>query len=209
MTHSPGVSSHHSWGAGLSVGLELSVRQKAPADGSWYSSKSIKYKIEQYRIIPWFFCLFVCFFLSEQIWIPVVSITSLNLFKDSSWLSFKSTGGEGGIELPWEVWRSNMWPLYSSCKGHKVSLLSLWLCLSVYVCVLVAKSRLTLCDPMDCGPPGSSVHGILQARILEWVAISFSRGSSQLRDQIQVSCITGRLFTIWATREALHCGYIS
>ena len=77
-----------------------------------------------------------------------------------------------------------------------------------YVCVLVAKSCLTLCDPMDCGPPGSSVHGILQARILEWVAISFSRGSSQLRDQIpaqgsnpQVSCITGRLFTIWATRE--------
>ena len=47
----------------------------------------------------------------------------------------------------------------------------------------------TLCDPMDCSPPGSSVHGILQARILEWVAISFSRGSSWLRDQIRVSCI--------------------
>ena len=46
----------------------------------------------------------------------------------------------------------------------------------------VAQSCLTLCDPMDCSPPGSSVHGILQARILEWVAISFSRGSSQPRD---------------------------
>ena len=50
--------------------------------------------------------------------------------------------------------------------------------------VLVTQSCSTLCDPVDCGPPGSSVHGILQARILEWVAISFSRGSSQPRDQI-------------------------
>ena len=46
-------------------------------------------------------------------------------------------------------------------------------------CCLVAKSCLTLCDPMDCSPPGSSIHGILQARVLEWVAISFSRGSSR------------------------------
>ena len=60
----------------------------------------------------------------------------------------------------------------------------------------------TLCDPMDCSLPGSSVHGIFQARILEWVAISFSRGSSQPRDQTQVSHNAGRLFTIWATREA-------
>ena len=50
--------------------------------------------------------------------------------------------------------------------------------------------------------PGSSVHGILQARILVWVAIPFSRGSSQLRDQTQVSCIAGGFFTIWATGEA-------
>ena len=50
--------------------------------------------------------------------------------------------------------------------------------------------------------PCSSVHGILQARVLEWVAISLSRGSSQHRDQTQVSCITGRFFTIWATRQA-------
>ena len=56
-----------------------------------------------------------------------------------------------------------------------------------------------LYDPMDCSPPGSSVHGILQARILEWVAISFSRGSSRPRDRTQVSCIAGRFFTIWAT----------
>ena len=56
---------------------------------------------------------------------------------------------------------------------------------------------------MGCCPPGSSVHVIFQARILEWVAMSFSRGSSWPRDQTQISCIAGRLFTVWATKEAL------
>ena len=56
---------------------------------------------------------------------------------------------------------------------------------------------------MDCSPPSSSVHGILQARILEWLAISFSRGSSQPRNPPWISCIARRFFTIWATREAL------
>ena len=56
--------------------------------------------------------------------------------------------------------------------------------------------------PMDGSLPGSTVHGIFQARIREWVAISFSRGSSQPKDRTQVSCIAGRRFTIWATREA-------
>ena len=59
-----------------------------------------------------------------------------------------------------------------------------------------------LCDPMDCNLPGSSVHGIFQARVLEWVTISFSRGSSQPRDWTWVSRIAGRFFTSWATREA-------
>ena len=60
----------------------------------------------------------------------------------------------------------------------------------------VAQLCPILCDPVDCSPPGSSVHGILQARILEWVAISFSRGSSRPRDQTQVSCIAGRCFNL-------------
>ena len=55
---------------------------------------------------------------------------------------------------------------------------------------------------MDCSLPGSSVHGTLQARILEWVAISFSRGSSRPRNPTEVSCVAGRFFTNWATREA-------
>ena len=67
---------------------------------------------------------------------------------------------------------------------------------------LVAKLCPTLWDPTDCSPPGSSVYGILQARVLDWVAIPFSRRSSSPRDLIQVSCIAGRLFTIWANREA-------
>ena len=73
------------------------------------------------------------------------------------------------------------------------------------VCVLVVQSCPTLRGPtypMDCSPPGSSVYGIVLAKIHEWVAIPFSRGPSQSRDQTQVSWIAGRFFTIWATREA-------
>ena len=65
----------------------------------------------------------------------------------------------------------------------------------ILVKVLVSQACLNLCNPMDCRLPGSSVHGILQARILEWVAIPFGRGSSQPKDQTQVSCIAGRLLS--------------
>ena len=60
----------------------------------------------------------------------------------------------------------------------------------------------TLWDPTDCSLPGSSVHGIFQATVLEWIAISFSRGSSWPRDWTRVSRIAGRCFTVWVTREA-------
>ena len=72
------------------------------------------------------------------------------------------------------------------------------------MCIKSLQSFLTLCNPMDCGPPGSSVCGILQARILEWVAISSSRGSSQLGDQTcipYVSCIGRRVIY-----HSLHLG---
>ena len=65
----------------------------------------------------------------------------------------------------------------------------------------VTHSCPTLCNPIDCSLQGSSLHEILQARILEWVAIPFSMGSSQPRDQTQLSCIAGEFFTVWATRE--------
>ena len=60
---------------------------------------------------------------------------------------------------------------------------------------------------MDCSLPVSSVYGILQVRILEWVAISFSKETSWPRDQTQVSCIAGSFFTIWAIKEALYWIY--
>ena len=69
------------------------------------------------------------------------------------------------------------------------------------VCVCVSQSCLTLCDPMDCSLPHSSVHGISQARILEWVALPFSRGSSWPRDQTQVSWIGRRILYHWSTRD--------
>ena len=76
-------------------------------------------------------------------------------------------------------------------------------CVCVCVCVCSVVSNST-----DCSLPGSFVHGILQARILEWVAIPFSRGSSQPRDWTQVSCIAGRFFTIWATRTSSYAKYV-
>ena len=69
----------------------------------------------------------------------------------------------------------------------------------------VAQLCQTLCDSMDCSLPVSSIHGIFQARTLEWVAISFSRRSFQPRDWTQISRIVGRRFTVWATREVQVC----
>ena len=68
-----------------------------------------------------------------------------------------------------------------------------------------APSCLTLWDPMDCSPSGSSVHGISQGKILEWVAISFSRGSFQPRDWTHISWINRQIIGHWATREAPCC----
>ena len=87
-------------------------------------------------------------------------------------------------------------PLTFSCLSSRISHES-----SVPNLCSVAQSCLTLCNPMDCSPPGSSVHGIFQARILEWVDISSSRGSSQFRDPIRVSCIAGVFFTAEPPRK--------
>ena len=72
----------------------------------------------------------------------------------------------------------------------------LYVCVCVCVCVLVIQSCLTLCNPTEYSPPDFSVHGILQARRLEWIAISFSKGTSQPRDPTLGSCIAGRFFTV-------------
>ena len=84
---------------------------------------------------------------------------------------------------------------------------------TICTCVLVSHSCLTLRPHGLYSPPGSSVHGILQARIVEWVAMPFCREYCWPRDQTQVSCIAGRFFTIWATRALIYlssvCVYLS
>ena len=77
------------------------------------------------------------------------------------------------------------------------------LCSCVLPIVSVAQLCPTHCDSTDRNLPGLSDHRILQARILEWVAISSSRGSSPPRDRIHISCIAGRFFTVWASRDSL------
>ena len=69
---------------------------------------------------------------------------------------------------------------------------------------LAIQACLTMCNPMDCGPPSYSVHGISQARILEWAAISFSRGPSSPRDQICISCIGRQILYHWATFSSVQ-----
>ena len=94
--------------------------------------------------------------------------------------------------------------LYSDTVFHLMirMILGYWL--------IIYSVHLFTCDPMDCSLPGSSVHGILQARILEWVVIPFSRESSQPRDWTWISCIVGGFFTVWATREApFHRYYVN
>ena len=79
---------------------------------------------------------------------------------------------------------------------------SIMLCVNCGGCCLVSRLYLTLCNPLGYSPPGSSVHGISQARILEWIAISFSRECSQPRNQTPISCIGRLILYHWTTREA-------
>ena len=117
---------------------------------------------------------------------------SINL-RQNYHLSYLMWYREG--KAPWRYLRTSMHTYIFSiiCLFH-----SFWSCFHQLLSewVKVTQSCPSLCDPMDY-----TVHGILQARILEWVAFPFSRGSSQPRDWTQVSCITGRFFTSWATRE--------
>ena len=106
------------------------------------------------------------------------------------------------IHLPWKThWK----PQSTKRKGFTWSLSTqVFPNSTAHWIVLVAQSCLTLCNPTDRSLPGSSVHRILQAGILEWVVIPFSRWSSWSRDWTLVSCIEARFFTIWATREPLN-----
>ena len=99
-----------------------------------------------------------------------------------------------------KVFSSHILPLLLSPLRHTQCLLYLWFCF-ILKCYSLIHDWLFV-TPMNCSLPGFSVHGILQARNLEWVAIPFSRESSWPKGWTWLSCITGRFFTIWATREA-------
>ena len=102
--------------------------------------------------------------------------------------------------MPWILSMPLIPDILRHCLLGHLLRLALHICRSESVSLSVVSD---FCNPMDCSLPGSSVPGILQVRILEWVAISYSRGSSWPRDQTQVSCMWGRFFTIWATGEVL------
>ena len=109
------------------------------------------------------------------------------------YLEIKVTLSKEDKELVWKL------PSQRPCENHGLEKPP-FLC-----CSLVAKSCLTPCDPMDCSPPGSSVYGLFQARILEWIVISFSRGSSRPRVQTRVSCIGRWILHHGATLTCMKC----
>ena len=137
-------------------------------------------------------------------------------------------GKFGNFVYYWKWWKT-VWSFLKKCKINLLlkssnstsryilkrtqSMVSKrWLCTCVHSRIIHNSQRVdtthcpscpTLCDPMDYSLPGSAVHGIFQAIVLEWIAISFSRGSSQTRDWTQVSCIVDRHFTVWATRKVV------
>ena len=104
-------------------------------------------------------------------------------------------------ELPFLVDVPNVQLNMEEFLLKEIQSLSEWF---LHIKVSAHQSCLTLCDPTNCSQPGSSIHEILQARILQWVATPFSRRSSWPRDRTEVSCVAGRFFTISTTREALH-----
>ena len=138
-------------------------------------------------------------YLGEPFWkrltSELVTIPNVGVHRPTHWRPEKNQQAEEG-------WMTSIWMLqlrYPSSSCPWPSWLSGLLTQWKWSCSVVSDSlRL-----VDCSPPSSSVHGILQARILEWVAISFSRRSSRPRDRTQVSHIAGRCFNLCTTREAL------
>ena len=141
----------------------------------------------------------MCWSVNNSIFFTIILLIVLNI----GWIQL----GKLGLKVIWQILIStsrrkedgyNTNSYVQFMKEVKVILLWKW----KKVKVLVTQSCPNLCNPMDCSLPGFSVHGILQTRLLEWIAISFSRGSSQPRDQTWVSRTVGRFFTLSATREA-------
>ena len=138
----------------------------------------------QWKIVP------VSHLCSQRVWNKLLSFESIDFIRISNTVVvIQSPSRVRPFVTPWTAAHQDPYPPPSPRVGSSEN--------------EIVQLYLTLFDPMDCSLPGSSVHRIFQARVLEWAAISLSRGSSQPRDQTWVSCITDRCFTVWATREAL------
>jgi len=106
-----------------------------------------------------------------------------------------------GEHHPGRIW----WECWSAFQKESTQICTSFLDLHLFLCCCCRVTELcpALCDPVNCSPPGSCVQGISQARVLEWVAVSSSRGSSWPRDQTRVSCIGRRVLDLCATWEAM------
>ena len=118
-----------------------------------------------------------------------------------------SSPRKGKLTFPSLSWSTQWHFLGGKCRPFLVLLVTWPKWGHACDCAVISVVSNSL-NPMDCSLPGSSVHGILQARILEWVAISFSRGSSRPRNWTWLSCLAGRFFTNWAAREAHSFDYV-
>ena len=143
---------------------------------------------------------FIDFILRQSFpgWLQIQPLIDTRLY----FISLKKSGKKALVPKIWKIKLSFSKHHYLPFNFHVSFLLWYQPCDLLCVC-LVTQWCPTLWDFMNCSPPGSFVHGIFQARILEWVAIPFSRGSSQPKDQIQVSFIAGWFFTIRVARETL------
>ena len=155
------------------------------------------------------FWFLICFTKNRTLLVKFkLTILALGRPRGIGWRGRWEGGSGWGIHVyPWLI-HVNVWqqPL-QYCKIISLQLKKInkykninWQFYFIKVCVFIDQSCSTLCDLMGYSPSDSAAHGILQARILEWVAIPFSRGCSPLRDQTHVSCIAGRFFTVWASR---------
>ena len=191
--------------------IDLSIKPSGPGDIFWCSFKRNDW-ISLIVIVKWVKSLSHVQLFATPWTVAYQAPLSMGFSRQEYWsgLPFPSPGDlpNPGIEPEFPAFQADA--LTSEPPGkHKGEAISVGVCLTLSKYQHaegereheVTQSYLTLCDPMVCSLPGSSAHGIFKARILEWVAISFSRRSSWLRDWTWISCIVGRRFTGWATRR--------
>ena len=149
-----------------------------------------------------------------EVWVTMAALPNPNLYPRDYWRVtspfFFLTLFQNNIKLTEKLQKQYEVLIPFIPVSPNVNILSHLLCYIFFICTycccccLFTRLCLTLCEPMDCSLAGSSVHKVSQASILEWVAIFFSRGSSQPRDQTHGSCFVRQILYHWATGEVLY-----